>query len=100
MSVALGAARDSLALASGPENGTRPMTIDLSDEAAAGRRYAYKASLIGSAHQFELTEQGLSWRVGRKARGVPHSQMSRINLSDPPAYIHTRRFCARIQQTN
>ena len=26
--------------------------------------YAYKASLIGAAHRFELTEQGLSWRFG------------------------------------
>src|SRR5260370_7330154 len=47
MSVALGAARDSRALASGPENGTLPMTIDLPNKPAPGRRYAYKASLIG-----------------------------------------------------
>ena len=35
------------------------MTTDLSNETAAPIRYAYKASLIGSAHQFDLTDAGL-----------------------------------------
>jgi len=30
---------------------------------APGVRYAYRASLVGAAHQFELTEQGLAWRI-------------------------------------
>src|SRR6266576_4953370 len=45
-------------------NGSLPMSTDLSNETDAPIRYAYKASLIGSAHQFELTDYGLSWQVG------------------------------------
>src|SRR5467141_1913999 len=37
-------------------NGPLPMTTDLSNETDAPIRYAYKASLIGAAHQFELTD--------------------------------------------
>ena len=36
------------------------MTIGLPSKAAAPVRYAYKASLMGSAHQFELRDDGLS----------------------------------------
>ena len=36
-------------------------------EADAATRYAYKASLIGSAHRFELTEQGLSWHIAGRS---------------------------------
>ena len=42
------------------------MTISLLEQAPA-IRYAYKASLIGAAHQFELTADGLSWRVAGRA---------------------------------
>src|ERR1700746_2353426 len=42
------------------------MTAELLEQ--AGVRYAYKASLLSSAYQFELTADGLSWRVaGRTA---------------------------------
>ena len=29
--------------------------------------YAYKASLIGPAHRFELTEEGLSWQIAGRS---------------------------------
>jgi hypothetical protein len=43
------------------------MTIDLPDDAAGNVRYAYKASLVGAARQFELTDAGLAWRVAGKS---------------------------------
>jgi hypothetical protein len=43
------------------------MTIDPASEAARPISYAYKASLIGSAHQFELTDAGLSWQIAGKS---------------------------------
>src|SRR5260370_5063289 len=76
------------------------MTIDLPDEAAAGRRAAYKAALIGSAHQFELTEQGLSWRVGGKSGVWPYADIARINLSYRPVSMQSRRFRADIENAN
>ena len=36
-------------------------------EAASATSYAYKASLIGSAHRFELTDEGLSWHIARRS---------------------------------
>jgi hypothetical protein len=68
------------------------MTIDLSNEAAAGLRYAYKASLIGSAHQFELTDQGLSWQVGGKSGVWPYADIARISLSYRPVSMQSRRY--------
>src|SRR5260370_34300890 len=76
------------------------MTIDLPNEAAAGRRYAYKASLIGSAHQFELTEQGLSWQVGGKSGVWPYADIARISLSYRPVSMQSRRFRADIENAN
>ena len=51
------------------------MTSDLSNEAAANR-YFYKASLIGAAHQFELTDDGLSWKVGGKSGVWPYADIA------------------------
>src|SRR5258708_38981405 len=81
-------------------NGALPMTIDLPNEAAAGRHYAYKASLIGSAHQFELTEQGLSWQVGGKSGVWPYADIARISLSYRPVSMQSRRFRADIENAN
>src|ERR1700693_5642959 len=76
------------------------MTIDLSNEAAAGLRYAYKASLIGSAHQFELTDQGLSWQVGGKSGVWPYADIARISLSYRPVSMQSRRFRADIENAD
>jgi len=56
----------------------------LSDEAIAGIRYAYKASLIGAAHQFELTGDGLSWRIAGKSGVWPYAGIAAIRLSYRP----------------
>lgn len=68
------------------------MPTDLPDRASA--RYAYKASLIGSAHQFELTEQGLSWRIGRRTGLWDYADIASVRLSYRPVSMQARRFRA------
>jgi hypothetical protein len=76
------------------------MTIDLSNKAAAGVRYAYKASLIGAAHQFELTDAGLSWRIAGKSGVWPYAEISAIRLSYRPVSMQSRRFRADIENAD
>jgi hypothetical protein len=73
-----------------------PVPPDLSNEAAAPTRYAYKASLIGAAHQFELTEQGLSWRVAGRSGLWPYADVAAVRLSYRPVSMQSRRFRADI----
>jgi hypothetical protein len=63
-------------------------------------RYAYKASLIGSAHQFELTDEGLLWRVGRGSAVWPYVEIAAIRLSYRPVSMQQRRFRADIRRNN
>jgi hypothetical protein len=76
------------------------MTTELSDETAAGIRYAYKASLIGAAHQFELTDDGLSWQVGGKSAVWAYADIAAIRLSYRPVSMQSRRFRADIEHAN
>jgi hypothetical protein len=63
-------------------------------------RYAYKASLIGAAHQFELTDEGLLWRVGNRSAVWPYAEISAIRLSYRPVSMQQRRFRADIRHTD
>jgi hypothetical protein len=76
------------------------LSPDLPDQTAAGLRYAYKASLIGSAHQFELRDQGLSWQVGSKSGVWPYADIAAIRLSYRPVSMQSRRFRADIELAN
>ena len=74
-----------------------PTTIELTtNEAAASVRYAYKASLIGAAHQFELTDAGLSWRVAGRSGVWPYADIAAIRLSYRPVSMQSHRFRADI----
>jgi hypothetical protein len=73
------------------------VTTDLLDHTAATTRYAFKASLIGAAHQFELTDEGLGWRVGGKSGIWPYTAISSIRLSYRPVSMQSRRFRADIE---
>jgi hypothetical protein len=75
------------------------MTSDPSNEAGA-TRYAYKASLIGSAHQFELTETGLAWKVSGRSGVWPYADIAVIRLSYRPSSMQSRRFRADIEATD
>jgi hypothetical protein len=70
------------------------MMNDPPDEATT--RYAYKASLVGAAHQFELTDEGLGWRIGGKSGLWPYAAISAIRLSYRPVSMQSRRFRADI----
>ncbi len=76
------------------------MTTALTNEAAAGVHYAYKASLIGAAHQFELTDNGLSWRIGGKAGVWPYADIAAVRLSYRPVSMQSRRFRADFETAN
>jgi hypothetical protein len=65
-------------------------------DAQDGTTYAYKASLVGSAHRFELTEQGLSFHVGRKSGVWPYGDIASVRLSYRPVSMQSRRFRADI----
>jgi uncharacterized membrane protein YphA (DoxX/SURF4 family) len=72
----------------------------LSNESAPGAHYAYKASLIGAAHQFELTDGGLSWRIAGKSGTWPYAGISAIRLSYRPVSMQSRRFRADIENAD
>jgi hypothetical protein len=76
------------------------VTIGLANKAATDLRYAYKASLIGAAHQFELTDSGLSWRVGNKSAVWAYADIAAIRLSYRPVSMQSRRFRADIENAD
>jgi hypothetical protein len=76
------------------------MPPELSTETAPTTRYAYKASLIGAAHQFELTEQGLSWRIAGRSGVWPYSDIAMVRLSYRPVSMQSRRFRADLGNVN
>lgn len=77
------------------------MPTSLPDETAEGEgapplSYTYKASLISSAQQFVLTDDGLSWRIGGRSGLWPYAEISAIRLSYRPMSLQARRFRADI----
>jgi hypothetical protein len=72
---------------------------DSGAEAAAGASYAYKASLIGSAHRFELTDEGLSWHIGGRSGLWRYDEISAIRLSFRPVSMQQHRFRADVSHT-
>jgi len=68
-------------------------------EGARTTSYAYKASLISSAQQFELTDDGLSWRIGSRSGLWPYAEIASIRLSYRPMSMQPRRFRADIQRS-
>jgi hypothetical protein len=71
----------------------------LSNQASPAVRYAYRASLIGAAHQFELTDAGLSWRVSGKSDVWPYAGIASIRLSFRPVSMQAHRFRADIENS-
>jgi hypothetical protein len=60
-------------------------------------RYAYKASLIGAAHRFELTDGGLSWRFAGRAGVWSYVDIAAVRLSYRPVSMQARRFRADLR---
>lgn len=70
---------------------------DDADDDRPGIRYAYKASLMGSAHLFELTGAGLSWKISGRSGVWAYGDIASINLSFRPTSMQARRFRADIR---
>jgi hypothetical protein len=70
------------------------------DQDVAGSSYIYRASLVGAAHRFELTDDGLSWRVGRRSGVWPYLAITSIRLSYRPMSMQSRRFRADIENAS
>ncbi|MGB9116835.1 hypothetical protein [Bradyrhizobium sp.] len=81
-----------------PEQSQDQATIPA--QGAPATRYAYKASLIGAAHQFELTEQGLSWRMAGRSGVWPYADIATVRLSYRPVSMQSRRFRADIENAD
>jgi hypothetical protein len=76
---------------------SEPLEVSKSDQDVAGCRYAYRASLIGAAHRFELTDDGLSWHVGGRSAVWPYVTLASVRLSYRPVWMQSRRFRADIE---
>lgn len=74
--------------------------MQVSGAEAAATSYAYKASLIGSAHRFELTDEGLSWRIGGRAGLWRYDEISAIRLSFRPVSMQQHRFRADVSHAS
>jgi hypothetical protein len=68
-----------------------------STDGSPGVGYSYRASLIGAALRFELTDAGLSWRVGGKSGVWPFLTIASVRLSYRPVSMQSRRFRADIE---
>jgi hypothetical protein len=73
------------------------MTLDVPDQAASDVHYACKASLIGAAHRFELTDDGFSWRAGSRSGVCRYLDIAAVRLSYRPVSMQPRRFRADIE---
>src|SRR5215831_14057118 len=65
-----------------------------------GIGYAYKASLIGAAQQFELTDDGLSFRFAGRSGLWRYADIAAIRLSYRPVSMQSRRFRADLQHVD
>jgi hypothetical protein len=63
-------------------------------------RYAYKASLIGGANHFELTADGLAWRLAGRSGMWRYADIDAIRLSYRPVSMQAHRFRADIANTS
>jgi hypothetical protein len=61
--------------------------------------YAYKASLIGSAHRYELTEAGLAWHIAGRSGVWRYDEISAVRLSFRPVSMQQHRFRADVSHT-
>jgi hypothetical protein len=82
--------------ASGPRAGLIVVMQDSGAQGAPVTSYAYKASLIGAAHRFELTEEGLAWQISGRSSLWRYDEISAIRLSFRPVSMQQHRFRADI----
>ncbi len=66
-------------------------------QAAPTISYAYRASLIGAAQRFELTDAGLSWHLAGRSGVWGYADIAAIALSFRPVSMQAHRFRADIR---
>ena len=62
--------------------------------------YAYRASLIGAAHRFELTDAGLAWHIARRSGVWAYADITAVRLSFRPVSMQAHRFRADIRHVD
>jgi hypothetical protein len=62
-----------------------------------GLGYAYRASLMGSAHRFTIEDDGMSWQVGRRSETWRYADIATVQMSYRPMSMQSRRFRADIK---
>jgi hypothetical protein len=62
--------------------------------------YAYRASLIGAAHRFELTDAGLTWHLAGRSGVWAYADIAAIRLSFRPVSMQAHRFRADIRHVD
>ena len=67
---------------------------------AHGVRYAFRASLVGAAHQFELSDTGLAWKQAGRSGIWSYADIAAIRLSYRPVWMQARRFRADIRHVS
>lgn len=72
----------------------------VAEVAEPGHAYAYKASLIGAAHRYELTADGLSWRTGRRTGLWRYRDIAEVRLSYRPMGMQANRFRADLRHAD
>ena len=61
-------------------------------ETPPGLVYAYRASLIGSAHRFALEDDWISWQAGRRSGRWRYADIAVVRMSYRPMSMQSRRF--------
>lgn len=65
--------------------------------ASSAPSYAYKASLVGSAHQFALEDDAIVWQAGRRSGRWRYADVVGLRMSYRPMSMQTRRFRTDIE---
>jgi hypothetical protein len=71
-----------------------PTDIEPDDQAYP--TYAYKPSLLGAAHEFQLQPDALVLTAGRRRKRIPYGSIRRVRLSFRPVTLQNERFIAEI----
>ncbi len=66
-------------------------------EASDGKTYFYRASLMGPAYRFELTDEGIVWTIGRRSGLWPYADVTSVRLSYRPMAMQRKRYSADLR---
>ncbi len=66
-------------------------------EASDGKTYFYRASLMGPAYRFELIDDGLVWKIGRRSGLWPYADIASVRLSYRPMAMQRKRYSAELR---